>query len=69
MLSNRIGKKIARQLGVEYKGIQKGFQDVPDFYWFEDPVTGSSFAGDDLQDAEQTLQDMRIKFGVTKEVD
>lgn len=62
-LRDRIGRRIARLLEVDYKGIQEGFKDVPGFYLFEDPVTGTSFAGDNLDDARQNLQDKRIAFG------
>jgi len=44
-------------------GVQEGFEDIPSFYLFEDPVTGTSFAGTDLEEARQSLQDKRIAFG------
>ena len=63
MLSDRTGREIARILEVKYGGIQEGFKGIPGFYLFIDPVTGTSFAGTDLEDTRQGLQDERIAFG------
>ena len=63
ILSDKEGREIARLLEVRYDGIQEGFQDIPSFYLFTDPVTGTTFAGTDLESAKQNLQDKRIAFG------
>ncbi len=63
VLVDNLGKSIAKELGVKYMGIQEGFEDIPGFYLFEDPVTGTSFAGNDLEEAKQSLQNKRIAFG------
>jgi len=63
MLSDKVGREIAKILEIRYEGIQEGFEDVPSFYIFTDPVTGTSFAGSDLEETRQSLQDKRIAFG------
>jgi len=63
MLSDKEGKEIAVILKVRYEGLQVGFRDIPPVYLFTDPVTGSTFAGTDLEDTRQKLQDSRIAFG------
>lgn len=63
MLVDNLGKSISKELRVKYMGIQEGFKSIPGFYLFEDPVTGTSFAGTDLEEARQSLQDRRIAFG------
>ena len=55
MLVDNLGKSIAKELGVKYMGIQEGFEDIPGFYLFEDPVTGTSFVGTGLEEARQKL--------------
>ena len=63
MLSDQVGRGIAKILEVRYEGIQEGFEDIPSFYWFTDPITGTTFAGTGLEDTRQNLQDKRIEFG------
>ncbi len=43
-------EEIARILKVKYVGSQIGMKEEFLFYWFEDPVTGTSFSGTDLED-------------------
>jgi hypothetical protein len=56
------GETIARKLGVNYNGIQEGFQNIPDRYMFTDNKTKSSFMGKTPKEAKKRLQLMREKF-------
>lgn len=60
------GEQIAEQLGVVFNGIQPTVKG-PGFYLFTDPATGSTFAGDTLQTAQESLEEMRAKFARKKQ--
>ena len=61
-LSAEQGQTIAKQLDVNYNGIQQGFGDTPAQYTFTDKKTGSTFVAKDAAEAQTKLTDMRAKF-------
>lgn len=68
------GEEIAKELGIHYDGIRGGIRDKhgkrrsPDYYVFVDRgVTGTSFYGNTLEEARESLQLARRRFGISED--
>ncbi len=62
-MKNEDGIKIARELGIDYKGIQYQIDDkTPVFYMFEDPVSGTAVTGLDINTTRERLKKRREAF-------
>jgi len=56
------GERIAESLGVRFAGIQPG-GILPDIYLFnDDPISGISFVGVNLEEAQKKLDEVRQSF-------
>lgn len=64
-LTDDEGKAIAQKLGIRYLGIQEDERGKPWAYYFnDDDITGSSFVGASLANAEKRLKEIREAFKV-----
>jgi uncharacterized membrane protein len=59
---DKTGQDIAKQLDINYNGIQQGYGDIPTQYTFTDKQTGSTFLAGSIDEAKSKLDNMRVKF-------
>lgn len=67
-LREETGRRIGELIGAKYIGIQAGFGDFESCYLFDDPVTGSCFAGRSVETARTGMYRCRDRFYTEKRI-